>query len=302
MPTEVKKRATVSLDVRVPAKIAWRGITDSRELQIWFAQQASVDLKDDGQYQFGGKHVPFIRYEERLEQPIILLDKDKMKVSFRWPLRRRDGEVVDTEVHYQITEVEERISRLDVEHIVNGDDLTDDDLRNLWTLILNGYVFHMEGASGWVRPEFTSKKGKEFRIETWIAAKKDIVYQTLTTVDGIKGFFAPQVKEIKLEENGILDLGWDQLPIREIEENAKFVHGWREVAGEEANLDVCWELKEEGNGTRVSLTEGTFSDSIIFVSRPDYDGWAAVMNDLKRFVETTRHPIFLSILVEEIKA
>ena len=41
-----KKRASVTVDVRIPTEIAWRGITDARELQIWFAQQVNLDLKE----------------------------------------------------------------------------------------------------------------------------------------------------------------------------------------------------------------------------------------------------------------
>jgi len=300
MATETnKKRASVAVDVRVPKEIAWRGVSDNRELQIWFAQQANVDSKSM-EVNFGGKHVPFLRYEERPEQKILEYNEEEMTLRFNWPIRKRDGEIVETEVSFRISQHEEA-SRLDVDHIVGVDDLTDDDLRNMWTILLNGYVFHMEGAAAWVRPEFTQRRGKEFRLDFWTSAKRADVFDTLTTVDGIRGFFAPQIKKIDLKEGGILDLDWDQLPILEVEENAKFAIGWREVAGEDPNLTVRWELKDEGNGTRVALCEGTFSEPVVLSSRADYDGWAAVMNDLKRFLETRRHPIFLSILIEPQK-
>jgi Activator of Hsp90 ATPase homolog 1-like protein len=300
MATETnKKLATVSVDVRVKKSIAWRGITDTRELQIWFAQQVATDLNCE-EFSFGGKYVPFLKYEERPSNKVLEFDKENTKVRFVWPIRRRDGEIVETEVSFKITEMDD-FCRLDVEHSVGKDDLTDDDLRNLWTILLNGYVFHMEGAAAWVRPEFTHRKGKEFKLELWTSAKRKVVFETLTTVDGIRGFFAPQIKKIELKEGGILDLGWDQLPIIEVEENVKFVHGWREVAGEEPNLQVKWELKDEGNGTRIILNEGTFTEPVVLSTRPDFDGWAAVMNDLKRFLETNRHPIFLSILIEDAK-
>ncbi|MCB2199788.1 SRPBCC domain-containing protein [bacterium] len=291
-----QKRASVSVDVRVPREIAWRALLDTRELQIWFAQQANVDVEKK-EYSFGGKNVPFLRYDDRPDQTILEINEEDGILRYSWPVRRRDGDIVETEVRYRLTQMDE-YCRLDVDHIVGQEDLTDDDLRNLWTLMLNGYVFHMEGAAAWVRPEFTQKKAKDFRLDFWTATKREVVYETLTTVDGIRGFFAPQIKKIELEEGGILDLGWDQLPVIEIEENVKFAHGWREVADEDPNLVVRWELKDEGNGTRVSLTEGSFTEPVVLSSRPDYDGWAAVMNDLKRYLETNRHPIFLSILIE----
>ncbi|MCB2212687.1 SRPBCC domain-containing protein [bacterium] len=298
MATETnKKRASVAVDVRVPAKVAWRAISDTRELQIWFAQQVNVDI-DEQQLSFGGKFLPFLRYDERPEQEILEINPEEMTLSFTWPVRQREGEIVETVVHFRVSGMEENTCRLDVDHIVGDDDLTDDDLRNLWTLLLNGFVFHMEGASAWVRPEFTHKRGKDFRLDFWTTAKREEVYETLTTVDGIRGFFAPQVKKIELNEGGILDLGWDQLPVVEVEENVKFSFGWREVADEDPNLVVRWELKDEGNGTRVTLTEGSFTEPVVLSTRSDYDGWAAVMNDLKRFLETRRHPIFLSILIE----
>lgn len=296
-----KKQAKVSLEIRVPANIAWRGLTDARELQIWFCQHANVNLKEGENYQFSGKYIPFMRYEDKVEQKILSLDPENLSITFQWPVRNRDGDIVDSEVSYKISSIDEHVSRLDVVHTVGVDDLSDDDLRNLWALLLNGYVFHMEGASAWVRPEFTQKKGTEFQLELWIAAKRDIVFDTLTSVDGIKGFFAPQVKQVDTEKGGILDLGYDKLPIHEIEKNTRFAFGWREVADGDPNLTVAWELQDEGNGTHVSLTEGEFSDTIIFSSRADYDGWAAVMNDFKRFIETGRHPIFLSILVEPVE-
>lgn len=292
-----QKRASVTVDVRVPPEIAWRALTDTRELQIWFAQQANLDLKEDGYYQFSGKYVPFLKYDERPEQKIVEFNQEEMSLSFEWPVRTREGELVDSTVKFRISPMNE-YARLDVDHIVGTDDLTDDDLRNLWTILLNGYVFHLEGAAAWVRPEFTTRKSKEFQLELWTAAKRDDVFQTLTTVEGIKSFFAPQVKEIKLEKDGILDLGYDKLPIIEVEDNSKFAFGWREVADEDPNLTVTIELKDEGNGTHVTLTEGTFSEPTVLSTRPDYDGWAAVMNDLKRYLENRRHPIFLSILIE----
>ncbi len=292
-----KKHASVTVDIRVPKEIAWRGITDSRELQIWFAQQAHSDLKQGGLYTFSGKHVPFLKYDKIPEQKIIACDSDQGVLEFLWPLRRRDGEIVDTTVKFCVTQMDD-YSRLDVDHIVGAEDLTDDDLRNLWTSLLNGYVFHMEGASAWVRPEFTLKRGREFRLEIWIAAKREVVYETLTTVDGIRGFFAPQIKKIELKPGGKLSLGWDTLPVIEVEENEKFVFGWREEAEGEHNLQVCWELKDDGNGTRLMLSEGVFEEPVVFSSRSDFDGWAAMMNDLKRHIETKRHPIFLSILIE----
>lgn len=291
-----KKRASVSVDVRVPSKIAWRGITDSRELQIWFAQQANVDVEKN-EYSFGGKYVPFMRYDERPEQKILSIDPDEMTLNFTWPIRNREGDLVETEVRYRLTEMED-YTRLDVDHIVGEDDLSDDDLRNMWTILLNGFVFHMEGGAAWVRPEFTQRKGKEFRLDMWTAIKREEVYETLTTVDGIRGFFAPQIKSLELKEGGEIDLGWDKLPVLEVEENTKFAIGWREVADEDPNLTVRFELKDEGNGTRVSLYEGSFTEPVVLVSRADFDGWAAVMNDFKRYMETRRHPIFLSILIE----
>lgn len=298
MATQSKqKKASVSVDVRVPRDIAWRGISDSRELQIWFAQQVNVDLENED-FSFGGKYVPFLKYDERPEnQKLLKVDPKAGELHLQWPIRRRDGEIVTTEVHFRLTQME-GYSRLDVEHLLGEEDLTDDDLRNLWANLLNGYVFHMEGAAAWVRPEFTHRKSKEFRLDLWTAAKREEVYDTISTVDGIRQFFAPQVKTIDLKEGGELDLGWDKLPILEVEKNVKFAFGWREVAGEEPNLTVRWELKDEGNGTRVSLTEGTFTEPTVLSERSDYDGWAAVMNDLKRFLETKRHPIFLSILIE----
>ncbi|MBD3166472.1 hypothetical protein GF324_07730 [bacterium] len=300
MATE-KKRASVTVEARVPAEITWRNITDARELQIWFAQQTNPTLTgEEKNYSFGGRYVPFMKYDERPDQPVIEYDEEAMVLAFEWPLRGRDGEIVNTTVRYRVSPVGNN-SRLDVEHIVGADDLSDDDLRNLWTLLLNGLVFHLEGASAWVRPEFTQRKAKEFRLEFWTAADRKRVFETITTVEGIKGFFAPQVKEVKLEEGGTLDLGWDQLPVISVEEDTRFAFGWREVADEDPNLEVLWELKDEGNGTRVVLTEGQFSEPVLLSSRPDYDGWAAVMNDLKRYLETNRHPIFLSILIEEVK-
>lgn len=294
-----KKKASVSVDVRVPREIAWRGMTDSRELQIWFAQQAQVD-QESKEFTFGGKYVPFLKYDDRPAegQKLLKADPESGELWFSWPIRRRDGEITMTEVHFRLTQME-GYSRLDLDHIYDEDALTDDDLRNLWALLLNGFVFHMEGAAAWVRPEFTHRKSKEFRLDLWTAAKREEVYETLTTVDGIRQFFAPQVKKIDLKEGGELDLGWDKLPVLEVEENSKFAFGWREVAGEDPNLTVRFELKDEGNGTRISLYEGTFAEPVTLSERSDYDGWAAVMNDLKRFLETKRHPIFLSILIED---
>ncbi len=296
-----KKRASVTVDARVPVGIAWRGVTDSRELQIWFAQQATLETSEERRsISFSGKYLPFLKYEEKPEQTFIEVDEKKHTVAFSWPIRTREGDLIDSEVRFTVSPINE-FSRIDVEHTIGTDDISDDDLRNLWSILLNGLVFHMEGSAAWVRPEFTPKKGKEFKFETWIAAKRSDVYDTLTTVDGIKGFFAPKAKDIKLEEDGVIDLGWDKLPIKEVEENTKFVFGWREVADEDPNLLVTWELKDEGNGTRLSLTEGEFAESVTLCSRADYVGWAAVMNDLKRFIETKRHPIFLSIMIEEVK-
>jgi len=301
MATETnKKRASVAVDVRVPAKVAWRAISDTRELQIWFAQQVNVDVENK-EMSFGGKCLPFLKYDERPEQKVLEMDPEEMVLRFEWPVRHREGDIVNTEVRFRITQMDDATSRLDVDHIFNEDDLSDDDLRNLWTLLLNGFVFHMEGASAWVRPEFTHKRGKDFCLDFWTTAKREEVYDTLTTVDGIRGFFAPQVKTIELKVEGVLDLGWDKLPVMEVEENVKFAFGWREVADEDPNLTVCWELKDEGNGTRVTLTEGTFTEPVVLSTRSDYDGWAAVMNDLKRFLETRRHPIFLSILIEDFQ-
>ncbi len=298
MATQSKrKKASVSVDVRVPKEIAWRGISDSRELQIWFAQQVNMDL-ESSEFSFGGKYVPFLKYDERpANQKVLKADAEAGDLRLQWPLRRRDGEIVTTEVHLRLTQME-GYSRLDVDHIVEEEDLSDDDLRNLWAILLNGFVFHMEGAAAWVRPEFTHRKSKEFRLDFWTAAKREEVFEMISTVDGIRQFFAPQVKTLELKEGGVLDLGSDKLPVLEVDENVKFAFGWREVAGEDPNLTVRWELKDEGNGTRVSLYEGTFTEPTILSERSDYDGWAAVMNDLKRFLETRRHPIFLSILIE----
>jgi len=165
MATETnKKRASVAVDVRVPAKVAWRAISDTRELQIWFAQQVNVDVENKAM-SFGGKHLPFLKYDERPEQKVLEMDPKEMILHFAWPVRHREGDIVDTEVRFRITKMDDTTCRLDVDHIYNEDDLSDDDLRNLWTLLLNGFVFHMEGASAWVRPEFTHKRGKDFRLD-----------------------------------------------------------------------------------------------------------------------------------------
>jgi len=59
---------------------------------------------------------------------------------------------------------------------------------------------------------------------------------------------------------------------------------------------IVWKLKVDGKATVIDLTETGFSRAVDL--RDDDLGWAAVLNDIKRYCETGRASMWYEIKVE----
>jgi uncharacterized protein YndB with AHSA1/START domain len=259
-----------------PAR-AWRALTSARQLEVWLAEHAEVDLPRA--FAFWGRYTPD---GERAHQR--LLSADDHTLRFIWTLGGKDTTVemrvepdgVDASVvsvsqtHFDFQQALAESSSLSVIH-------------TFWALSLGNLVDFLEGRGVGYRCDFTSS---DLRAELEIDAPRERVYAALVDSDQISVWFGFPIG-IEPWVGGRFAMGGLQEPlVDQIGDAARIValEPGRRMSVDFGDGGVAtWELEDSQGKTRLTFVQSGFS-----TPRPPYAAWLGTVAgslSLRRYVE-----------------
>jgi uncharacterized protein YndB with AHSA1/START domain len=270
-------------DLDVGAAQAFAMITDKRELQKWFAEDVSIDLREGGAFVFGGlgTYAPTATH-------LTLFDQGR-SIGWAWPLL---GVVGDVTLTVSLGEQPDT-SRVDVvckfpqlPAVPRSRELIDD----LWRFYMGNLKELAEGGAGVMLPDF-SDPAPEVRQSIYIAASRAAVFRALID-PALLAKWTYGSATVEPREGGRYTYGWsyehDGKPvdggptkILEIVENERLVTDWPDWRGDSNNhgQKITWILEEEGSGTRLTLIHDGFGRAPDISDFPF--GWAGFLESIR---------------------
>ena len=260
-----------------PARV-FEALSDSQQLQRWFAEYADIDLAA-GRYDFWGRHTPGNPERDSGRHAVTNYEPGK-GFAFAWTVGGMDSSVqiaVRAEGDGAVATVRHTATAPGADP---GALMTD-----FWCLSLQnlrGWIEHEDVA--W-RPDYSSFPVHEVRLSLRADASVEDVFAALTEPEQLNRWIAESAT-VEPVAGGVFDFGWPDewgrpLKILEIDAPTRLVLDWAD--GPEARSVVTWELEGSDGATRITLVhngfdgEGTHEDY--------YGGWADFLVRLKYMVE-----------------
>lgn len=298
MTAQTTVKAKIKL--KAPPDEVWSAVTEKEQLQKWFCERAGLDLEVGGSYGFGGRFTWLYRRGDSPHHEIVQLKGGEI-LSYRWDLQDWEGKLHPSTVGYRLKgEGEETCFQLT--QIVEADrDCPGLDFNSAWGVYLQLLEAHCEGRPLGIRFDFSRRTTGELRHHISILAPRERVFDTISSVEGIKKTFARSCKLFEAKPGGAIDMAWEYetRPTKVLEFDPPFLlsYNWfkRGAKGVEEGK-IIWKLKRQGRATIIDLVETGFSREVDL--RDDDLGWAAVLNDIKRYCETGRTAMWYEIKVE----
>ena len=263
-----------TLSASAPA--VFHALTDSAAVATWFAEHASVSLRDK-RYDFWGRFTPEVPSEAEGRHAIQLVEPNQ-RLRYTWPLR-----CVDTTVDLRLTERGgETIVGLwhhNVPSVPKGepDGYSLDDLWFLWLENLRRYVDGRPPA----RCDFSTSKLGNLSETVEIDGTAAAVWEALVKPEQRNRWFTHGATEDARVGEVWVDWGTEgALEVLEITPEKKLLFGW-EIDG--VPTVVTWTLEESGGRTRLTLAHSGFAPDRR--SDAEWCGWLNGLSLLKSLVE-----------------
>ena len=298
MAGQISVKAQIGL--RAPVEKVWSALTSKEDLERWFCEYAGLDLEVGGSYGFGGRFTWLHREGDSPHHEIVQL-KNQEILSYRWDLRDWEGRIHPSTVRYRLKQ-DDQGTLFELKQMVEGEkDCPGLDFDSAWGVYLQLLEAYCEGRSFGIRFDFYRKTRGDLRHHISIRAPRDEVFETISTTEGIKKTFARTCRLFEAKPGGSIDMAWEYetRPTRVLEFDPPFTLSYNWLKRGERGVEdgkVTWKLKVEGKATIMDLSEAGFSRDLDL--RDDDLGWAAVLNDIKRYCETGRSAMWYEIKVE----
>lgn len=263
----------------IPAPVArvFQALTDSKELEAWFAEHADVSL-DEKRYDFWGRFTPEAPSREQGHHPVQTADRNA-RLRYGWRLRgtdtsvdvrlvEKDGATVVSVRHHGIPRAPvEGPSRYAMEDV--------------WFLMLENLKGHIQGRDV-VRCDFTRHSIGKLTHTIEIDGSPEAVWKALIDPSQLNRWIASNAR-VEPRKGGAWDLGWGdvgQFEILSIEPNERLSISWTET---DEKTVVTWTLQESGGKTRLTIVHSGFApDKHV----DEYDvGWLQYLVSIKSLVE-----------------
>lgn len=298
MADQISVKAQIRL--RAPVEKVWSALTSKEALERWFCEYAGLDLEVGGSYGFGGRFTWLHQKGDSPHHEIVQL-KNQEILSYRWELRDWEGKTHPSTVRYRL-KPDNGGTLFELKQMVEGERGSPGmDLGSAWGLYLQLLEAYCEGRSFGIRFDFSRKTRGDLRHHISIRALRDEVFQAISTTEGIKKTFTRTCKLFEAKPGGSVDMGWEYetRPTKVLECDPPFTLSYNWLKRGEKRIEegrIIWKLKREGKATIIDLAETGFSRDLDL--RDDDLGWAAVLNDIKRYCEAGRTAMWYEIEVE----
>ncbi len=263
--------------IHAPIARVFHALTDSAELESWFAEHADVSLEEK-RYDFWGRFTPEAPSRDHGRHPIEIADPDT-RLRFGW--RFRGG---DTHVDLRLVE-QDHATIVSVRHHdiprppAEGPNRYA--MEDVWFLSLENLRRHIHGCDV-VRCDFTRQSIGQVTHTIEIDGPRDAVWSALIDPSQLNRWIASDAR-VEPTRGGNWDLGWGdvgQFEILSIEPKESLAVSWSEAGKKTV---VTWTLEESGGKTRLTIVHSGFAPD-----RPvdEYDvGWLQYLVSIKSLVE-----------------
>jgi len=282
-------------NLAAPPERVWKALTDPAELRVWFAEHAEVDPRPGGAYRFWGRHTHGTPSEAEARQTLTAFEPER-RLAFTWRLHGQESEVA-LEIAAADPEKQPDGTRLEIRHefaeapaIGRAAEL----LNDLWRLACGNLAAHLAGGDGLLLPDFDDPS-PAIRVSIHIDAPRERVFRALLDPEMLNQWIA-SAAEVDARTGGSYSYGWKYkvsgrevvggpTRILELVENEKLVTDWPDWRGD-ADVPVqtiTWQLEDDGEGTRVTLTHSGFTRAADWSDYPF--GWGHFLGALKDAAE-----------------
>lgn len=279
--------------IHAPAERIFAALTESAELEAWFAEHARVEPREGGRYAFWGKHTLGTPSEDEADGRIESLERDR-RLVFTWTVQGVPSTVtidLAPEERSGSSEATEYgpATRVAIRHQLEGlfdmprpKEMIDD----WWRFCLGNLMAHAAEHGDVLRVDFDDPS-PEIRLTMEMDAPPEKVFRALTEPEALDRWMANGA-EVELREGGRYDLGftpegYDGPPMRilELVPNERLMISWPDWRGDTSvpEQSVTWLLEPSGDGTRVTVIHSGF---VRAVDLSDYPfGWGYFLGRLR---------------------
>jgi uncharacterized protein YndB with AHSA1/START domain len=262
---------------RAPFDQVWRALTDARQLRVWLAEFAEVELPH--RFEFWGRFTP-----EGDAPHQKLQHADDSSLQFSWLL---DGVETTTRISAEADGPDATVITLTQSHFDYAEAIAGTNVRGVlqtfWYLSIGNLVDHVEGRTTTPLTDFTIP---ELKAVLEIAAPAERVYEALTVSEQVTTWFGYPI-EVEPEVGGRFAMGgFDNNP-----DPARItaVDPGRSVTIDWGPMGVTnWELEESDGKTRLTFVQSGFD-----LDNPPYAAWTGTVSGfagLRRYLEQPGRP------------
>ena len=253
----------------------FQALTDAAALQIWFCEQAEVDVSSK-QYDFWGKFTPKAPDRDAGKHTIVEYDTEKV-MAYQWKVGG-DGTRVTFRLYPQANG-----TILTLRHAPDGEQAEEPGgFEDFWFLSLENLRRYLDGKPSDARVDYTNPMRGDIRHETEIDASAARVYEILTNPDEVNRWIATNAK-IRQEKGGEYNLGWmyegedvGASKIIDIVPNQQISLELPPDPYAEHGTVITWSMHENNGKTWLTFTQSGF-DADADVSGI-YSGWRNFVN------------------------
>lgn len=262
----------IRAEIAAPPSRVFQALTEEKELAVWLAEEADVDL-GAGVYTLSGPSLP-----SGTRTRLLGHDTDR-SLTIGWTFD--DG--LDRTVAFTL-EPGGRGTRLKVTH-EGGPSWVGAaaGIGHLLGYAVGNLANHCEGMQVLPRFDFTAPVTGDVRAEIDIEAPPAEVFSALTDPALVNRWCAGE-STIEPEVGGRYDFGWGEqggpVKILELEPDRVLAYSWNEETA--PNTVVRWELAGSKGGTHLTIVHSGFGD----LRSDGYSaGWIGFLMEIKRVVE-----------------
>lgn len=272
--------------IQAPLERVWNALTNSTELQNWFAEHIDVDIRVGGKYAFYGRDIPWGVAAESATGVIFEL-QDRKSIGWSWRFKDMNTTFgIEVEAKGGGTE-----ARLSHEMPENEADYGYWIARDYSEVYLHNLKSYCETGEAACRPDYRNDRDVAV-VSAEIAAPPEAVFAALTEPSVMSKWLSPKSK-VDLRVGGEYTFGWthekDGVPepagprmILEVEPNRKLTYDW--FYGDEPPTQATWTIETASGGkTRLTVTHSGFGPTCDVT---DYiSGWSSYLCQGKALLE-----------------
>ncbi|MBI5058293.1 SRPBCC domain-containing protein [candidate division KSB1 bacterium] len=287
------KQFTLSTEIYASAARVWEELTTQKGLAHWFSETGAVEPRVGGTFKFKGNFVYGWRAGEEFATKITAFDSER-QFGFEFPLRHADGSVTDGVARFELAPAGKSTS-LDFSFTFDSlGSLNPYCLSDIWAYYLNILTNVCEHE--WHEPglhfDFSRPWTGNIRHVIYTTGSPDQVFDHLHKPELLAKYFNP-VKLFEPRENGRIDFGWGEgsgpSKVLAFEPPYELAYDWpvTHEGGVHTGL-VKWTIEPEGRQVRVEMKQSGFLDGVDHFASGEALGWANLMLELRRLIESGR--------------